>query len=121
VHLHKVLARSNKMIPQMLQSTLVQGILHYEFIPTGQNVNQHLYSDAPRRLREAVRRILPEKWLTGYWFLHNDYAATHYALYAGICGPKRHDCCTTPSLLPSSDTPNFFSLSKTQIGTEGNT
>ncbi|UYV68612.1 hypothetical protein LAZ67_6000220 [Cordylochernes scorpioides] len=38
----------------------VKGLVHYEFVPEGQTINQHYYLDVLRRLREAVRQKRPE-------------------------------------------------------------
>ncbi|UYV81907.1 hypothetical protein LAZ67_21000085 [Cordylochernes scorpioides] len=38
----------------------VKGLVHYEFVPKGQTINQHYYLDVLRRLREAVRQKRPE-------------------------------------------------------------
>lgn len=58
----------------------VRGIVHREFVPPGQTVNQHFYLDVLRRLREDVRRKRPELWRSGDWFLHHDNAPAHTAL-----------------------------------------
>ena len=52
----------------------VRGIVHLEFIPPGQTVNQELYLEILRGLRENVRRKSPELWRSGDWFLHDDNA-----------------------------------------------
>jgi len=38
----------------------VRGILHLEFVPPGQTVNQEFYLEVLRRFRENVRRKRPE-------------------------------------------------------------
>ena len=38
----------------------IRGIVHYEFVPTGQKVNQVYYLEVLERLREKVRRKRPE-------------------------------------------------------------
>jgi len=55
----------------------VRGIVHWEFIPSGQTVNQEFYLEVLRRLRENVRRKCPELWRLGDWFLHHDNAPAH--------------------------------------------
>jgi len=37
----------------------IRGIFHYEFVPTGQIVNQVYYLEVLERLREKVRRKQP--------------------------------------------------------------
>ena len=49
----------------------IRGIMHWEFIPPGQTVNQEFYLEVLRRLRENVRRKRPELWRSGGLFLHH--------------------------------------------------
>lgn len=56
------------------------GIIHYEFIPEGCNVNKVLYVEILRRLRDAVRRKRPERWARNDWILLDDNARPHRAL-----------------------------------------
>ncbi|UYV74475.1 CPD [Cordylochernes scorpioides] len=58
----------------------VKGLVHYEFVPEGQTINQHYYPDVSRRLREAVRQKRPEKWHQKKWILHHDNARPHTAV-----------------------------------------
>jgi len=58
----------------------VRGIVHREFVPPGQTVNQEFYLEVLRRMRENVRRKRPELWRSGDWFLHHDNAPAHTAL-----------------------------------------
>ena len=58
----------------------VQGIVHREFIPPGQTVNQEFYLEVLRRLRENVQRKRSELWRSGDWFLHHDNVPIHTAL-----------------------------------------
>ena len=39
-----------------------RGVVHSEFLPTGQTVNKEYYLSVIRRLREAVRRKRPDLW-----------------------------------------------------------
>ena len=58
----------------------VRGIVHREFVPPGQTVNQQFYLEVLRGLRENVRRKRPELCRSGDWFLHHDNAPAHTAL-----------------------------------------
>jgi len=58
----------------------IQGIVHREFVPRGQIVNQEFYLGVLKRLRERVRRTRPELWRSGEWLIHHDNAPAHTAL-----------------------------------------
>ena len=58
----------------------IRGIVHYEFVPTGQTVNQVYYLEALERLREKVRWKRPELFANNSWILHHDNAPAHTAL-----------------------------------------
>lgn len=58
----------------------IQGIVHREFVPRGQTVNQEFYLGVLKRLRERVRRTRPELWRSGEWLIHHDNAPAHTAL-----------------------------------------
>jgi hypothetical protein len=55
-------------------------IVHHEFVPQGQTVNQHFYRGVPQCLQEAVRLKHPGKWCADDWLLHHDNAPAHTAL-----------------------------------------
>jgi len=44
----------------------IRGIVHYEFVPTGQTVNQVYYLEVLERLREKVGRKQPEHFATNH-------------------------------------------------------
>jgi len=58
----------------------VRGIIHYEFVPTGQTVTQVYYLEVLERLCEKVRRKRPELFANNSWILHHDNAPAHMAL-----------------------------------------
>ena len=58
----------------------ISGIVHYEFAPTGQTVNQVYYLEVLKRLHEKVRRKRPELFSNNSWILHHDSAPAHTAL-----------------------------------------
>ena len=59
----------------------IRGIVHYEFVPTGQPVNQVYYLEVLERLREKVRQKRPEFCASNSWILHHDNAPAHKALF----------------------------------------
>ena len=54
--------------------------IHYEFVPTGQTVNQVYHLKVLKKLREKVRRKRPELFANKSWILHHDNAPVHTAL-----------------------------------------
>lgn len=58
----------------------VRGVVHSEFIPPGQTVNQAFYLEVLKRLRNNVRQKRPDLWQTRDWFFHHDNAPAHTAI-----------------------------------------
>jgi transposase len=58
----------------------IQGLVHCEFVPAGQAVNQHYYKEVLLRLREKIRRQRSQLCQSGGWLLHHDNAPAHTAL-----------------------------------------
>lgn len=71
-------SRSNvkTMLVIFIDST---GIVHHEFSPSGQTVNQEYYKSVLQRLRENVRKKRPALWRDKTWVLHHDNAPAHRA------------------------------------------
>ena len=58
----------------------VHGIVHAEFLPQGQTINQHVYKNILRHLMRSVREKKIELWETRTWLLHHDNAPAPNAL-----------------------------------------
>ena len=58
----------------------VRGIVHKEFLPQGQTINQHIYKDILRHLMRCVREKRQELWDEKSWVLHHDNAPSYNAL-----------------------------------------
>ena len=56
----------------------IQGIVMAEWVPSSQAVNQQYYTEVLMKLRECMRRKLPELW-RNRWILHQDNAPAHNA------------------------------------------
>jgi hypothetical protein len=52
----------------------IRGVVHYEFVSTGQTVSQVYYLEVLKRLRPKVRRKRPETFARNSWILHHDNA-----------------------------------------------
>jgi len=55
-----------------------QGVVHKEFVPPGQTVNQIFYQEVLERLRKKVARVQPGIACT--WMLHHDNTLCHTAV-----------------------------------------
>lgn len=53
-------------------------IVHKEFVPQGQTVNQHFYREVLEKLRKRVIRVRPN--IKNNWVLHHDNAPCHTAI-----------------------------------------
>ncbi|VVC30360.1 Pheromone/general odorant binding protein,Transposase, type 1 [Cinara cedri] len=67
----------SKMKTMMICFFDSKGIVHKEFVPPEQTVNQHFYQKVLDRLRKRVIRVRPE--IAKTWILHHDNAPCHRA------------------------------------------
>ncbi|KAE9534118.1 hypothetical protein AGLY_008854 [Aphis glycines] len=58
----------------------IKGLIYYEFVPTGQTVNQTYYKEILIKLREKIRKKRPDQFQNRSWLLHHDNAPAHSAL-----------------------------------------
>ena len=73
---HQVLSKVKVMLIVFFD---MEGIVHYEYIPQGQTVNQQFYLQVLNRLRLADSRKRPQKLAAWAWSLHHDNAPAHTA------------------------------------------
>ena len=91
----------------------IRGIVHYEFVPTGQTVNQVYYLEVLERLRENVRRKRPELFANNSRILHHDNAPAHTALSVrGISATKQITVLEYPAYSPDLAPGDFFLFPK---------
>jgi hypothetical protein len=77
-------SKSTRMSKSQMKKVLItffnfKYIIHFEFIPQGQRVNQIYYVDVLKRLHETVLSKIPENWPDD-WILHFGNATTHEVL-----------------------------------------
>ena len=89
----------------------IEGLVHHEFVPTGQTVNKEFYETVLQCLCDAVCRHRPEKWCSGNWILHRDNAPAHRAVTTNEFLAK-HNILSLPQPPYSPDlaTCDFFLL-----------
>ena len=78
-------AQSSKRKTILIAFFDCRGVVHKEFVPQSQTVNQDVYKGVLQLLRhsirlDSIRRCNPEVWTTGKWFLLHDSARPHTAL-----------------------------------------
>jgi hypothetical protein len=70
----------------------IKEIVHKEFALAGQTVNSAYCCDILRRLRENVRKLLPELWRQMNWLLHHDNAPSHTSFSSRDFDQKLYEC-----------------------------
>ena len=55
----------------------IKGIVHFEFLPQGQTVNQYVCKKILRQLMRSVRDKRRDLWENNTWVLHHDNAPAH--------------------------------------------
>jgi len=94
----------------------IRGIVHYEFVPTGQIVNQVYYLEVLKRLREEVRQKRPELFANNSWILHHDNAPAHTALSVReFLATKQITVLEHPAYSPDLAPSDFFLKDKGNI------
>jgi len=82
----KKFCQSKSRVKTMLLTCFdIRGIVHYEFVPTGQTVNQVYFLEVLEKLCEKVKRKRPELFASNSWILHHDNAPAHMALSVKEC------------------------------------
>ena len=58
----------------------IKGIVHFEFPPQGQTMNQYVWKEILRRLMRSVQDKRRDLWENNAWVLHHDNALAHRTL-----------------------------------------
>lgn len=88
-----------------------KGIVHKEFVPPGQTVNQVLYKSVLERLRKRVIRVRPH--IADKWMLHHDNAPCHTAIsIMEFLTSKRITVVLHPPYSPDLSPCDFFLFPK---------
>ncbi|KAJ4428902.1 hypothetical protein ANN_25896 [Periplaneta americana] len=86
-----------------------QGLIHHEFIPEGHTVTKELYVEILRRLRDAVRRKRPEKWVENNWLLMHDNSPAHRAIIVkNFLARHNITALDHPPYSPDLSPPDYF-------------
>ena len=91
----------------------IRRIVHYEFVPNGQTVNQVYYLEVLERLSERVRRKRAEPFANNSWVLHHDKTPAHTALSVReLLATTQITVLEHPAYSPDLAPSDFFSVPK---------
>lgn len=83
------------------------GVIHREFVPPGQTVNQVFYREVLDRFRKRVNRVRPD--IARNWILHHDNAPCHTAFnVTQFLTSKEIPVLPQPPYLPDLTPCDFF-------------
>ena len=98
-----------------------KGLVHYEFVPIGQTVNQDFYKAVLVRLMEKIRRKRRDLWESKQWLLHHDNAPAHSALtIRQFLTSKQVTTLDHPPYSPDLAPSDFFLFPKLKSVLKGN-
>ena len=98
----------------------VYGIVHAEFLPQGQTINQHVYKNILQRLMRSVRKKRRELGEMRSWLLHHDNAPGHNALgIQEFCAKNNNAALEQPPYSPDLAHCDFFLFLKLKEVTKG--
>ena len=90
-----------------------QGMVHHEFVPQGQTVNQHFYKEVLTSLVNKIPQKQRASWAGKTWILHHDNAPAHTALSVKqFLVSKEITTLHHPPYLPDLAPCNFFLFPK---------
>ena len=107
----KIRAVKSKIKTMLITFFDSRGIIHREFVPLGQTVNAAFYKSVLERLLARIRRVRPDQYRSGDWFLLHDNAPAHTAILIAQFLARRKVTAITPPpppILQTSSPPTFF-------------
>lgn len=112
----KIRAVKSKIKTMLITFFDSRGIIHREFVPLGQTVNAAFYKSVLERLLARIRRVRPDQYRSGDWFLLHDNAPAHTAiLIAQFLARRKVTAITPPPPLFSRPHPRqLFFISKAE-------
>lgn len=97
-----------------------QGIVHQEFVPQNQTVNQAYYKEVLIRLREKIRGKRAQMFRTTGWYLQQDNAPKHNALsIREFLASKKITVLPHPSYSPDLAPCDFLLFPKVKMFLKG--
>lgn len=118
----KKIARMSKSKIKCMLITFfdLRGLIHYEFVPKGQTVNQHFYKDVLTRLFEKLRNKRPEMWQSRDFRILHDNARPHVSLLVNdFLAEKRVSVMPHPPYSPDLSPCDFFLFGKLKSSLKG--
>lgn len=115
--------KKGRMSKSKIKSMLIcffdsQGIVHKEFVPQGQTVNQHFYKEVLEKLRKRVIRVRPN--IKSTWVLHHDNAPCHTAIsISQFLATKNIPVAPQPPYSPDLSPCDFFLFPRIKIHLKG--
>lgn len=98
----------------------IKGIVHIDWVPEGQTMNQHYYISVLANLREWVRRKRNDLWRKKSWILHQDNAPAQSALSVKTFLAKRNiPILDHPPYSPDLAPSDFFLFPKVKSALKG--
>jgi len=95
-----------------------QGIVHKEFVPQGQTVNQQFYKEVLEKLRKRVICVRPN--IKNTWVLHHENAPCHTAISINqFSAAKNIPVASQPPYSPDLSPCDFFLFPRIKIHLKG--
>ncbi len=72
---HKLLFKKSRIKTMLVTFFDFQGLIHKEFVPTGQTVNANYYKDVLDRLNKRINRVRPDLHVSEDWTTQHQFAS----------------------------------------------